>query len=106
MLQQLSTGSIQAIQERWALASSLDIVKTEQICIIQCVRNRGIPHDYFTALFRMGLDSVPRFNSGTAIYGEDKIIKIYYENPFFKGLGIIVKINKLNKYSEKCYRLL
>ncbi|KAF7560850.1 hypothetical protein G7046_g3289 [Stylonectria norvegica] len=67
-------------------------------------RNQTAPHDPFTALFEIGLDHVPRFDSGITIYGDNKTVKICYENPFIKGLGITVEIDEMNEHGEKCHR--
>ncbi|KAF4467850.1 myo-inositol 2-dehydrogenase [Fusarium albosuccineum] len=69
-------------------------------------RNRAAPNERFTAVYETGIDTVPRFDSEVAIFGEDKSVKICYETPFVKGLGITVEIDELNEFGEKCHRSL
>ncbi|KAF7553275.1 hypothetical protein G7Z17_g3742 [Cylindrodendrum hubeiense] len=67
-------------------------------------RNRTAPYDRYTAVYETGIDSVPRFDSQVAIFGEDKSVSICYETPFVKGLGITVEIDEFNEHREKCHR--
>ncbi|KAJ5757149.1 uncharacterized protein N7511_007331 [Penicillium nucicola] len=60
--------------------------------------------DRFTCLYETGIDSVPRFDSHVARFGENKSVSICYDTPFVKGLGITVEIDELNEYGEKCHR--
>ncbi|POR34955.1 hypothetical protein TPAR_04867 [Tolypocladium paradoxum] len=69
-------------------------------------QNRTNPNDRFTCLYETGIDSVPRFDSQVAIYGENKSVAICYDTPFVKGLGITVEIDELNEHGEKCHRSL
>jgi predicted dehydrogenase len=69
-------------------------------------RNRQSPHDRFTCVYETGIDSVPRFDSHVAIFGENKSVTICYDTPFVKGLGITVEIDELNEHGEKCHRSL
>lgn len=69
-------------------------------------RNQKEPHERFTCLYETGIDSVPRFDSQVAVFGEDKSVTICYDTPFVKGLGITVEIDELNEYGEKCHRSL
>ncbi|RDL40120.1 Uncharacterized protein BP5553_00099 [Venustampulla echinocandica] len=67
-------------------------------------KNRTEPHERFTCLYETGIDSVPRFDSQVAVFGEDKSVTICYDTPFVKGLGITVEIDELNEHGEKCHR--
>jgi predicted dehydrogenase len=67
-------------------------------------KNQKPPHDRFTCLYETGIDSVPRFDSHVAVFGERKSVKICYDTPFVKGLGITVKVEELNEHGEKCHR--
>lgn len=69
-------------------------------------RNRSSPNNRYTAVYETGIDSVPRFDSEVAIFGEHKSVTICYETPFVKGLGITVEIDELNEHGEKCHRSL
>ena len=69
-------------------------------------RNRGGSNDRYTAVYETGIDSVPRFDSEVAVFGENKSVRICYETPFVKGLGITVEIDELNEHGEKCHRSL
>lgn len=69
-------------------------------------RNRASPHDRFTCLYETGIDTVPRFDSQVAVFGENKSVMIKYDTPFVKGLGITVEIDELNEHGEKCHRSL
>jgi predicted dehydrogenase len=69
-------------------------------------RNRTGSKDRYTAVYETGIDSVPRFDSEVAVFGENKSVRICYETPFIKGLGITVEIDELNEYGEKCHRSL
>ncbi|VUC38128.1 unnamed protein product [Clonostachys rosea] len=69
-------------------------------------RNREDPKERFTAVYETGIDSVPRFDSEVAVFGEKKSVTIRYDTPFVKGLGITVEIDELNEYGEKCHRSL
>ncbi|KAE8329812.1 hypothetical protein BDV39DRAFT_191112 [Aspergillus sergii] len=60
----------------------------------------------FTCLYETGIDSVPRFDSHVAVFGENKSVTICYDTPFVKGLGITVEIDELNEHGEKCHRSL
>lgn len=60
----------------------------------------------FTCLYETGIDSVPRFDSQVAVFGENKSVSICYDTPFIKGLGITVEIDELNEHGEKCHRSL
>ena len=56
-------------------------------------RNRnGEP---FSCTYETGIDSVPRFDSHLAVYGEHKTVTIHYDTPFIKGLPIKVKVEEL-----------
>lgn len=63
-------------------------------------------NERFTCLYETGIDSVPRFDSQVAIFGETKCVSINYDTPFIKGLGITVEIDELNEHGEKCHRSL
>lgn len=67
-------------------------------------RNRSAPHERFTCVYETGIDSVPRFDSHIAVYGEDKSVSICYDTPFIKGLGISVEIDEMNEYGDKVHR--
>jgi predicted dehydrogenase len=67
-------------------------------------RNRSAPHERFTCLYETGIDSVPRFDSHVAVYGDDKSVSICYDTPFVKGLGISVEIDEMNEYGDKVHR--
>ncbi|KAK1497975.1 myo-inositol 2-dehydrogenase [Colletotrichum tamarilloi] len=69
-------------------------------------RNGTAPDDRFTCVYEMGIDSVPRFDSHVAVYGENKTVTICYDTPFVKGLGITVEIDELNEHGEKSHRSL
>lgn len=70
-------------------------------------RNRKGPNnDRFTALYETGIDNVPRFDSQVAVFGENKTVKILYDTPFVKGLGITVEIDEFNEHGEQCHRTL
>ncbi|KAF9880258.1 myo-inositol 2-dehydrogenase [Colletotrichum karsti] len=69
-------------------------------------RNGTGPEDRFTCLYEMGIDSVPRFDSHVAVFGENKSVTICYDTPFVKGLGITVEIDELNEHGEKSHRSL
>ncbi|EON97503.1 putative myo-inositol 2-dehydrogenase protein [Phaeoacremonium minimum UCRPA7] len=69
-------------------------------------RNKSAPNERFTALYETGIDSVPHFDSEVVIFGEKKTVRIAYDTPFVKGLGITVEIDELNEYGEKCHRSL
>jgi predicted dehydrogenase len=60
----------------------------------------------FTCLYETGIDSVPRFDSQVAVFGEKKSVSINYDTPFVKGLGITVEIDELNEHGDKCHRSL
>ncbi|KAL6409128.1 myo-inositol 2-dehydrogenase [Ilyonectria robusta] len=69
-------------------------------------RNRMAPYDRYTVVYETGIDSVPRFDSEVAVFGENKSVTICYATPFVKGLGITVEIDELNEHGEKCHRSL
>ncbi|KPM43795.1 hypothetical protein AK830_g2747 [Neonectria ditissima] len=69
-------------------------------------RNRTPPYDRYTAVYETGIDSVPRFDSEVAVFGENKSVTICHQTPFVKGLGITVEIDELNEHGEKCHRTL
>ncbi|KAH8647554.1 hypothetical protein BGZ60DRAFT_391040 [Tricladium varicosporioides] len=69
-------------------------------------KNQNQPHERFTCLYETGIDSVPRFDSQVAVFGEEKSVTICYDTPFVKGLGITVEIDELNEHGEKCHRSL
>ncbi|WYZ44977.1 hypothetical protein EsH8_VIII_000293 [Colletotrichum jinshuiense] len=64
------------------------------------------PNDRFTCLYETGIDSVPRFDSQVAVFGENKSVSICYDTPFVKGLGITVEIDEFNEHGEKTHRSL
>ncbi|KAJ3946330.1 uncharacterized protein N0V96_004690 [Colletotrichum fioriniae] len=70
------------------------------------VPKRHCPDDRFTCVYEMGIDSVLRFDSHVAVYGENKSVTICYDTPFVKGLGITVEIDELNEHGEKSHRSL
>lgn len=67
-------------------------------------RNRNGSQERFTCLYETGIDSVPRFDSQVAVFGENKSVTICYDTPFVKGLGITVEIDELNEHGDKCHR--
>lgn len=69
-------------------------------------RNRAGPKESFTTVYETGINSVPRFDSEIAVFGENKSVTICYDTPYIKGLGITVEIDELNEFGEKCHRSL
>lgn len=67
-------------------------------------RNRSAPYDPFTCVYETGVDSVPRFDSHVAVYGENKSILIRYDTPFVKGLGITVEVDEMNEFGDRVHR--
>ncbi|KAK4948073.1 hypothetical protein LTR10_013127 [Elasticomyces elasticus] len=66
-------------------------------------RNRKGEGQPFTCLYETGIDSVPRFDSHVAVYGEKKSVTIRYDTPFIKGLGITVEVDEMNEHGEKVH---
>ena len=63
-------------------------------------RNRRGNQEPFAVTYESGIDGVPNFDAGLAVYGEFKRVSIHYPSPYVKGLPITVKVAEVNEQGE------